>query len=154
MALSIAAAPSTTGRLFFLDLRAGRVLCANPDGSDLKVLLEGNKTGMDGIVVDPAARHIFWTNMGKMKADDGSIERLDLDGKNLTMVVPAGGTFTPKQLKPDKKSGKLYWSAREGMRAMRSNPDGPNMGRRVGTGRGAAPRPAAEKWSTRLVRCT
>src|SRR5258708_8824613 len=91
MALSIAAGPSNIGRLFFLDLRAGRVLSANPDGSDLKVLLEGNKTGMDGIVVDPADRHIFWTNMGKMKADDGSIERLDLDGNNLAMVVPAVG---------------------------------------------------------------
>jgi len=146
MALSIAAAPSTTGRLFFLDLRAGRLLSANPDGSDLKVLLEGNKTGMDGIVVDPAARHIFWTNMGKMKADDGSIERLDLDGKNLTMVVPAGGTFTPKQLKLDKKNGKLYWSDREGMRVMRSNLDGSNIETLVETGHGDAARLDARNW--------
>src|SRR5260370_10142543 len=102
---------------------------------------------MDGIVVDPAARHIFWTNMGKMKADDGSIERLDLDGKNLTMVVPAGGTFTPKQLKLDKKSGKLYWSDREGMRVMRPNLDGSNIETLVETGRGEAARPMARTWA-------
>src|SRR5260370_7139426 len=95
---------------------------------------------MDGIVVDPAARHIFWTNMGKMKADDGSIERLDLDGKNLTMLVPAGGTFTPKQLKLDKKSGKLYWSDREGMRVMRSNLDASQIKTPVATPPGNAPR--------------
>ena len=28
-----------TGRLFFLDLGGGRVLSANPDGSDLKTLV-------------------------------------------------------------------------------------------------------------------
>src|SRR5260370_38258486 len=108
MALSIAAAPSTTGRLFFLDLRAGRVLSANPDGSDLKVLLEGHKTGMDGIVVVSAARHIFWTNMGKMKAHDGSLERLALNGKNATMLVPPGGTFTPRQINLHTRRGKTY----------------------------------------------
>ena len=144
MAMSIAAAP--TGRLFFLDLRAGRVLSANPDGTDLKVLLEGHKTGMDGIVVDPPARRIFWTNMGKMKVDDGSIERLDLDGKNLTTVVPVGGTFTPKQLKLDKKNGKLYWSDREGMRVMRSNLDGSNIETLVETGQGEAARLDARNW--------
>ena len=35
-------------RIFFLDLGAGRVLSANPDGSDQKTLLfaEGNLTGI------------------------------------------------------------------------------------------------------------
>ena len=36
-------------------------------------------------------------------------------------------TFTPKQLKIDEASGKLYWSDREGMRVMRSNMDGSNI---------------------------
>jgi DNA-binding beta-propeller fold protein YncE len=101
---------------------------------------------MDGIVVDPVARHIFWTNMGKMKADDGSIERIDLDGKNLTTVVPTGGTFTPKQLKLDKKNGKLYWSDREGMRVMRSNLDGSNIETLVKTGHGEAARLDPRNW--------
>src|ERR1700722_18206023 len=59
------------GRIFFLDLKAGRLLSANPDGADLKVLLEGHKTGMDGVAVDAAGGHIFWTNMGRMKENDG-----------------------------------------------------------------------------------
>jgi hypothetical protein len=137
---------ASNGRLFFLDLRGGRVVSVNPDGSDLKVLLEGHRTGMDGIAVDPAAGHIFWSNMGKVKVDDGSIERMDLDGTNLTNIVPIGGTFTAKQLKLDKKNGKLYWSDREGMRVMRSNIDGSNLETLVETGQGETARLDARNW--------
>src|SRR3984957_10086158 len=40
----------TSGRLFFLDLSGGRILSANPDGSDLKtIIIEGRKLP-DGLV--------------------------------------------------------------------------------------------------------
>src|ERR1700674_5009382 len=117
-------AAKTVGRLYFLDLAAGRVLMAKPDGSDLKTIVSEGRRLPDGIVVDVAAGHIYWTNMGNLKANDGSIERADLDGKNLKHIVPPGGTFTPKQLQLDKKNGKLYWCDREGMRVMRCNLDG------------------------------
>ena len=73
---------------------------------------------------DVVAGHIYWTNMGKPTADDGSIERADFDGQNRQTIVPQGGTFTPKQLQLEKTSGKLYWCDREGMRLMRANVDG------------------------------
>src|SRR5882724_7486489 len=133
-------------RLFFLDLKGGRVLSANPDGSDLKVLLDSHKTGVDGIAVDSAARHIYWTNMGRVKADDGSIERMNFDGTGLTTIVPRGGTFTPKQLKLDSKNRRLYWSDREGMRVMRSNLDGSNLEVLVETGQGDESRADARNW--------
>ncbi len=145
--MSIAMSPGAEpGRILFLDLRAGRVVSADAGGGDVKVLLEGHKTGMDGIAVDADARHIFWTNMGRMKENDGSIERMDLDGRNLTRLVPAGGAFTPKQLRLDKKNGKLYWSDREGMRVMRSNVDGSGVETLVETGRGDADRLDARNW--------
>ena len=103
---------ATVGRIFFLDLRGGRVLSANPDGSDLKVVIEERKNGVDGIVIDVEGGHIFWTNMGRASADDGSVDRADLDGSHVTRIVPAGGAFTPKQLKLDATHGKLYWSDR------------------------------------------
>ena len=135
------------GRIFYLDTRAGRVVSANPDGSDLKILLEGHKTGMDGIVVDSKGGHIFWTNMGKVKENDGSVERMDLDGRNLATVVPVGGTFTAKQLKLDRKNGKLYWSDREGMRVMRANLDGSGaVETLVETAHGDAARLDAKNW--------
>src|SRR5229473_2540018 len=138
---------ATTGRLFFLDLSAGRVLTAKPDGSDLRVIVSEGRRLPDGIVVDVAAGHIYWTNMGNPIANDGSIERADLDGKNLTNIIPPGGTFTAKQLQLDKKNGKLYWSDREGMRVMRSNLDGSKIETLVDTSEGE-PRPGRDvlKW--------
>jgi hypothetical protein len=87
-----------SGRLFFLDLSAGRILSANPDGSDLKTIINEGRKLPDGIVLDVAAGHIYWTNMGDPKRDDGSIMRSDLNGRDIITIVPPGGTFTPKQL--------------------------------------------------------
>jgi len=129
-------AKSGSGRLFFLDLGAGRILSANPDGSDLKTIISEGRKLPDGIVVDVEAGHIYWTNMGSLKANDGSIDRSDLDGSNITSIVPPGETFTPKQLQLDKKNGKLYWCDREGMRVMRCNLDGSSVETLVDTSHG------------------
>jgi hypothetical protein len=84
--------------------------------------------------------------MGVPNLNDGTIERADLDGRNRRMIVPKGGTFTPKQLHLDKKNGKLYWSDREGMRVMHSNLDGSKTETLVETGQGDADRHDAMKW--------
>jgi hypothetical protein len=104
----------TSGRLFFLDLGAGRILSANPDGSDLKTIINEGRKLPDGLVLD---------------------------------VVPPGGTFTPKQLQLEKRSGKLYWSDREGMRVMRANLDGSDIETLVDTSQGDS-RPGSDqrKW--------
>ncbi|MBZ5538096.1 MAG: hypothetical protein LAO31_19260 [Acidobacteriia bacterium] len=84
----------TSGRLFVLDLGAGRILSANPDGSDLKTIINEGRRGRilsanpdgsdlktiinegrrlpDGLVLDVAAGHIYWTNMGDPKRTDGA----------------------------------------------------------------------------------
>jgi DNA-binding beta-propeller fold protein YncE len=138
---------TASGRLFFLDNGAGRVLSANPDGSDLRTLINKGPKGPDGVVVDAAAGHIYWTNMGNFKENDGTILRSDLDGKNMITIVPPGGTFTPKQIKLANKSGKLYWSDREGMRVMRANLDGSNIETLVDTSHGdTRPGQDVRKW--------
>ncbi|HXE05265.1 MAG TPA: hypothetical protein VN579_04700 [Bryobacteraceae bacterium] len=142
-------AASRGGRLYFLNIAGpggGRVLSVNDDGSDLKVLVSGLRQGPDGIAVDVASKKIYWTNMGKASANDGSIQRSDLDGGNVTTVVPAGGAWTPKQLKLDAKHGKLYWSDREGMRIMRSNLDGSHIETLVETGHGDTARKDPRNW--------
>ena len=135
------------GRLFVLDIASsGRIFTANPDGSDVKTLVAGSRMP-DGIVVDVDAGHIYWTNMGNLKKNDGSIERADLDGRNRKTIVPEGGTFTAKQLHLDKANGKLYWCDREGMRVMRCNLDGSKIETLVDTSGGDS-RPGADamKW--------
>src|SRR5579863_5406544 len=139
--------PALVGRLFFLDLAGGRVLSANPDGTGLTTLVEEGRKLPDGLAIDIAAGHLYWTNMGNPKANDGSILRSDLDGLNMTTIVPSGGIFTPKQLQIEKSTGKLYWCDREGMRVMRCNLDGSSIETLVDTS-GGDPRPGADmkKW--------
>ena len=73
-------AVSRSGRLFLLELSGDRIHSMNPDGSDRKTIVTDCRFP-DGIAVDVAAGHIYWTNMGVPNLDDGSIERADLDGK-------------------------------------------------------------------------
>ncbi len=62
-----APAATTSERLFFLDLSGGRILSANPDGSDLKTIVSEGRKLPDGLAVDTAAGRLYWTNMGNPK---------------------------------------------------------------------------------------
>src|SRR3954462_12070311 len=86
-----------SGRLFLLELSGDRIHSMNPDGSSRETIVTGCHLP-DGIVVDAEARHIYWTNMGVPSLDNGSIERVDLDGSNRAVIVPQGLTHTPKQI--------------------------------------------------------
>jgi hypothetical protein len=134
-----------TGRLFVLEINAGRIHAMNPDGSDKKTIVE-NCHLPDGIVVDTEVRQIYWTNMGIPNLDDGSIERADLDGGNRRVIIPQGVTHSPKQIHLDKENGKLYWCDREGMRVMRANLDGSQVETLVETGRGDKDQLDATRW--------
>jgi DNA-binding beta-propeller fold protein YncE len=126
----------STEKLFVLEASSdGRLFSINPDGSDKTVIVTGCRVP-DGVALDVEAGHVYWTNMGKPPANDGSIERVDLDGGNRTTIVPSGGTYTPKQLHFDAAGRKLYWGDREGMRVMRCDLDGSNVETLVQTGQG------------------
>ncbi len=119
------ATKGSVGRLFLLEVSGGRIHSMNPDASDRKVIVSECHLP-DGIAVDTAAGHIYWTNMGS--------------------IMPPGVTFTPKQIQLDKKNGKLYWCDREGMRVMRCNLDGSMIETLVETGRGDVDRRDQTKW--------
>ncbi|MEY4580305.1 MAG: hypothetical protein RL701_5008 [Pseudomonadota bacterium] len=146
---AVAGQPASAGSsttLFYLDNVGGRVLRAADGGQDQDQVIVANAgVGPDGVAVDVAHGHVFWTNMGVANADDGKVMRADLDGKNPTTIV-ATGTFTPKQLKLDAQGGKLYWSDREGMRVMRANLDGSQLETLIVTGASAADRRDASRW--------
>lgn len=133
-----------TGRVYFLDLSGGRIVVVNPDGSRPRTLLAGLTGHPDGIIADTASGHLYWTNMGDPAHEDGSIERIDLDGSNRTTIVAVGRTHTPKQIQFDDAT--LYWSDREGMRVMRSAADGSNVETLVSTGSGDADRTDQRNW--------
>jgi len=151
-AATLAATVLTTGaaassaRLFFLDIRGGRIVSANTDGSDPETIVTGLRGTPDGIVVEAAAGYMYWTHMGAAAADDGYVQRAKLDGSELTKIVPDGATFTPKQLKLDAQHRRLYWADREGMRIMRANVDGSHVETLIETGHGDADRANQANW--------
>ncbi len=88
------------------------------DGTRVRTLITGLDERPDGIVVDRARGHIYWTNMGAPDpggdprsevayARNGSLERADLDGTNRVTIVPRGAFTTGKQLAADWQAGML-----------------------------------------------
>ncbi|WP_229516661.1 YncE family protein [Paraburkholderia terrae] len=138
-------------RLYFLDHGGNRVLSATSDGGGFEVLVDACCAGPDGIAIDTARGHLYWTNMGVPSRNDGFIMRCDLDGGDLTTIVPPGLTHTPKQLLIEPRGGHLYWCDREGMRVMRCRLDGSSLETLVQTGYGAHQQADARNWCVGLA---
>jgi hypothetical protein len=133
--------------LLVLNVRQRLMHAVAFDGSTARTLVADLAEMPDGIVVDQQNRHIYWTNMGKRDSGEfsgeptfftrnGSIERIDFDGRNRHTVVPRGTFTTGKQLTADFSEKKLYWCDREGMQVLRCDLDGSNIEALVVTGAG------------------
>jgi hypothetical protein len=108
------------------------------DGTRVRTLISGLDERTDGIVVDQARGHVYWTNMGAPDPGtgprsevaytrNGSLERADLDGTNRVTIVARGAFTTGKQLAADFDAGVLYWCDREGMAVLCCNLDGSEL---------------------------
>lgn len=146
-AASVAASASAADvQLYVLDHGGNRILAVRGDGSRKHVLVDEGCNAPDGIAIDLAQGHLYWTNMGDPSRDDGFIMRCDLDGTGLTTIVPPGITHTPKQLVLDSVTDSLYWCDREGMRIMRCGLNGSSPESILRTGDGASDREDARNW--------
>jgi 3-hydroxyacyl-CoA dehydrogenase len=126
-------------RLYFLDIgigsnvadlrnamTSGKVMTASADGSNVRELV-GGQSMPDGIDVSISSGKLFWTNMGKSPSgNNGSVMSANLDGSNVQTIIPEGHVHTPKQIKIDHDSKKLYFCDREGLRIHRCDFDGSN----------------------------
>ena len=155
--LSGMAAPAGPApKLFYL--AQAKVLMLDAEGGSPVTLVDdapkdgSRPTGVnDGIAVHAATGQIYWTNMGRADQDDGYIMRCERDGSKVTTIVTPGGTFTPKQLKIDEASAKLYWSDREGMAVQSCNLDGSNIETLVVTGAPAQDAGDQSRWCVGLA---
>ncbi len=122
--------------LLVLNIGKQEMQAVSLDGTRVRTLISGLDEIPDGIVVDQARGHVYWTNMGtpdtnidprEFYARNGSLERADLDGNNRCTIVPRGAFTTGKQLAADFDAGVLYWCDREGMAVLRCNLDGSEL---------------------------
>jgi hypothetical protein len=134
---------TSSDRIIVLSLaRESRVLSIAPDGSDMRVLVDGLESKPDGVTVDPVNRHLYYTFMGVTRdgedfwENEGYIERANYDGSGRQVIVPMGGFVTGKQITFDHGSRRLYWCDREGMRVMSCRTDGSDLRVLVQTGSG------------------
>jgi DNA-binding beta-propeller fold protein YncE len=130
--------PSTDkARILVLDGFNGKVLIFDTEGNSLGTLVDDCGGTPDGICVDPAGKHIYWTNMGAhWDQKDGFIERVNYDGSGRQLIIQKGETTTAKQMQLDLKNRLMYWCDREGMRVMRANLDGTGITTLVISGEG------------------
>jgi DNA-binding beta-propeller fold protein YncE len=129
-------------RLLVLDAKNAEILSFDTEGNHLTTVLDKVYGAPDGISIDPVKKQIYWTSMGvyhegeHFPKNDGTIERINFDGSNHTIIIPKGSTFTPKQMQLDILNGFIYWSDREGMRVMRAKQDGSEITTLIQTGEG------------------
>jgi hypothetical protein len=102
---------------------SGRILIASADGHNMRTLI-GGLEAPDGIDISLTANRIFWTNMGNVSKNNGSVQSALLDGSDVRGIIKEGDVHTPKQITIDHANNKLYFSDREGLRVHRANFDG------------------------------
>ncbi|MDM0071762.1 hypothetical protein [Variovorax sp. J31P207] len=94
---------SVSSRLFLLDLADRLVFSVRPDGSDKKIIATGGRLP-DGVAVEVEAGHVYWTNIGSLDHNDGSIERVDFLEGVFEGLLPAFETLGDPRITQDLKS--------------------------------------------------
>ena len=109
-------------------MNAGQVLSFNVEDRNARPIeLVGKLALPDGIYVSTSTKRMYWTNMGTVKGNGGSIQSANLDGSDVQYVLKPGQIHTPKQMVIDQESNKIYVCDREGLRVMRCNLDGSEL---------------------------
>lgn len=135
--------------LLVLNVGRAELQAVSLDGSRVRTLIENLNERPDGLVVDQARGHVYWTNMGAPDPGagprpeaaftrNGSLERADLDGRNRVTILPTGTFTCGKQLTADFDGGQLYWCDREGMQVLSCTLDGQDLQTLVVAGIGEA----------------
>ena len=134
--MSVDQAP-VSKRIFALRSDQPSIFSIDCTGQDYRLIIDGLEGVPDGIQVDKGRSVVYWTNMGRrhiaddgtieFDMEDGSVEAVDLEGKNRRFLAGNGAFSTPKQLHLDAGRELLYWSDREGGAVWRSRTDGKEL---------------------------
>lgn len=111
--------PSAVQRIYWTDGTDNAIRRATFDGDDSTTLISTGLVRPDGIAIDPVGLKMYWAEQG------GRIQRADLDGTSIELLVNAGGT--PRDVALDLPRQHLYWIEAIGGRIRRSDLNGGNI---------------------------
>src|SRR5260370_35509462 len=101
------------GEIYVLLVRPAAIFAFHPDNGKVRTVAAPGGSP-DGIQVDHASNAIYWTNMGALPitgegffADDGTIERCDLDGSHQSVLVGGVAIVAPNELQWHSANGLL-----------------------------------------------
>ena len=117
VALLLAAAPSSAqGKMYFAS--GTELLRSDLDGSNVEVVTTVPGTTLQGLLVEPVGRKLYWS--GRF---DGVLQRSNLDGSDEELVTFG---FAPirASIAVDSAAGKIYWTDVQARKIMRANVDG------------------------------
>ncbi|MFT5049762.1 MAG: DNA-binding beta-propeller fold protein YncE [Chlamydiales bacterium] len=119
--LFLLVAPATAQELFCTDGSGASSKIGRCDlaGGYQMTLVSSGLTGADGIRVDVAGGKLYWAEQG------GNIQRANLDGSDVEVIVAAGGN--PHAVALDLTAGKVYWTELAAKRICRANLDGTDI---------------------------
>ena len=106
-----------TGKLYWASAEIER---ANRDGTDREALVFSGIGNALGVDIDPVNGKIYWADN---QAFGGSVNRANLDGTNVELVIPE---FSALSVAVDPIGGKVYWKANS-FNLKRANLDGSNV---------------------------
>lgn len=112
---------STAEKLYWANASNGTLSRAALDGSGIELLANGHTASIWGVALDQLAGKICWSQWGPGMP----IQRADLDGANVEVVVPAEDFVAGLSI--DSDEGRLYWSNSLAATLKRANLDGSDV---------------------------
>uniref|UniRef100_A0AAY4BP47 EGF-like domain-containing protein n=1 Tax=Denticeps clupeoides TaxID=299321 RepID=A0AAY4BP47_9TELE len=106
-------------KLYWTDSETDRIEVANLDGTSRKVLFWQDLDQPRAIALNPAHRHMYWTDWG----EEPRIERAGMDGSSRKIIVEVD-IYWPNGLTIDLEEQKLYWADAKLSFIHRANLDG------------------------------
>ena len=108
-------------KIYWTDSVAGKIQCANLDGSNVKDLVTG-LIGPNSIALDAAGSKMYWIDYSPLKRRK-SIFKANLNGTNVEHLISASN---PEYLALDSGHGKIYWADSDTHKIQCADLDGSN----------------------------
>ncbi len=98
------------GKLYWSDYLAQKIQRSNLNGIGQETIFFGVESQLPfGLAIDPVEQKIYWSNIGGVSPADYALQKANLDGSDVEVLVNFSGGYAP-YLDLDLLSGTLFWT--------------------------------------------